>query len=839
MRTRLLMRVSRGTAAALGCVLGAHAAGQDSGTPIPDQPKPVGLPFVSIHPAPLPSTERAASVDVERAITCPPGSVPEGETNCGVPEDTINGGCNALIPSFSNLICGATYCGTGAYNGAVRDTDWYQITVGQKRYLTWTVTSDFRALIGLIAGTNGIPNCAAATGVDPFAIVSPGQTQSVSVCVNAGTWWFFVAPDLNQGNVTCGAKYYATLTCSTTCPSGACCLPDGGCNLVNGLSACAALGGRYQGDLTGCSAIACDPPPNDACANAEEITCNSSSFADTRNATLAPGEQGPACVPDGPGSVWYKFVGTGGSVTFSTCDSANLDPLATDSILGVYLSTNQCLGLFQVGCNDDAACGPTQRLSSVCVSTSPGSTYYIQVLPYNNATRGVYKLDAFCPCTPGVQGACCLANGACQNVSRSQCTFIGGQYRGDGSNCSGVTCENLPPPPNDDCDAAVQLIVPSTTNGYTLYGFSDGDNLPPCGPIASGPGVWYRVSGTGHEITAAVCGGVTDFDSRLYVFCGDCAVPTPLVCVAANDDAAGGCGAGSLVSWCSEPGRNYMILVAGGSASSGHFTLELTQDPAPCPAPASCSASCTVTCPGGSINENEPPCFLGYVDESNGGCGTTPNHFGTIACGQTVCGTSGTFDSISGAPARDTDWFRFTITQESVVTWTVTADFMVQAFILNNDCADTFAYAGRLGNACQPVAVTATLSPGTYNVFVSPQFFNDAVCGSHWKGTLTCTPTPSNGACCLTACSCTLSSEVGCLLTLGGIYWAGAGTTCAQTNCNPCATDFNHDGITNTTDLTRLLLYFGVNGNADVNCDGQTNISDLVLLLVQFGRTCP
>jgi len=62
----------------------------------------------------------------------------------------------------------------------------------------------------------------------------------------------------------------------------------------------------------------------------------------------------------------------------------------------------------------------------------------------------------------------------------------------------------------------------------------------------------------------------------------------------------------------------------------------------------------------------------------------------------------------------------------------------------------------------------------------------------------------------------------------------------------PCATDLNGDRVTNTADLTLLLLRFGQAAPpgspaavADLNADGAVNTQDLTLLLLRFGQACP
>ncbi len=778
----------------------------------------------------------------DRAFTCPPGSFPESETNCGNPEDTVNGGCGAPLQGFSQILCNATICGTTRFDGAVRDTDWYQFSLGAQRQITVRLSSEFKCVFGLVSGTNGIPNCSLATGVSPFAVTLPDETKEVTACLGPGTWWVFVGPDFTQPQQPCGKKYWVKLECATPCPMGACCLPGGNCVETNGPGPCVAQGGRYQGDETFCGFGGCEPPPNDSCAGALNVTCNSTVFADTRNATMEVNEPLPACAPNSvAGSVWFRIVGTGSRLGVTTCDTQTIDANAKDSVVAVYRETTGCVDPIPLNCNDDAACGPQLRHSRVCFNTAPGATYLIQVLPFNEFNRGVFKVDIECVCTevPTI-GACCLANGVCASLSQSGCETSQGVYKGDGTICAQTNCPNLPPPVNDECDAGTPMVtVPGTAVGYTLFGFTDADqSLDDCGPVPSGPGVWYRVIGNGKEITASLCGSAIDFDAYLLVFCGDCATQT-LVCAAGNDNGDFGCGLAPQVTWCSELNRTYSILVAAGSGDSGSFTLTTSTSANTCANPASCVQNCLVPPPSGSTSENEPTCGTGYVDATNGGCGLPGTPRGTISCGQTVHGTSGSYPNSLTTLARDTDWFRFTLTQQSVVTWTVNAEFLAQALILNDNCADQQIFAIAQGNPCQNIVATAILEPGTYNVFVSPQFFGDTTCGTRWKGTLTCAAAAGNGACCLSRCSCVVTSENDCLFNQFGIFFAGPGTTCAQTNCNPCPADINLDGLVNTADLVQFLGSFGRDLRGDFNCSGATDTVDLVFFLGRFGMVCP
>jgi hypothetical protein len=150
---------------------------------------------------------------------CPGGVEEENEPDCGLPTDTVNGGCNSSPPVFSPIECGQTYEGSSAYDGSQRDTDWYEIVVDEPTVFTWTVTAQFRAIIGLAETIPpGSGDCADHTGsINPFARGAVGEVLSVTTdCLPPGTYWFYVVswgPDI----VPCPTPYVATLTCEAPC----------------------------------------------------------------------------------------------------------------------------------------------------------------------------------------------------------------------------------------------------------------------------------------------------------------------------------------------------------------------------------------------------------------------------------------------------------------------------------------------------------------------------------------------------------------------------------------------------------------------------------------------
>jgi hypothetical protein len=148
--------------------------------------------------------------------------------------------------------------------------------------------------------------------------------------------------------------------------------------------------------------------------------------------------------------------------------------------------------------------------------------------------------------------------------------------------------------------------------------------------------------------------------------------------------------------------------------------------------------SCGIAvCPVGAIVEAET-----CGSDLNGGCNMAVPVYDPIACGQTVCGTSW-----SSATTRDTDWYTFTLTQPSTVTWSVDADFPALIGFVDPAVGCTSgAFFNLTLNAgeCSGAVTTQNLAAGTWWVFVSNSTFDDAYgCTSgknKYVGNLTCVP---------------------------------------------------------------------------------------------------
>lgn len=127
---------------------------------------------------------------------------------------------------------------------------------------------------------------------------------------------------------------------------------------------------------------------------------------------------------------------------------------------------------------------------------------------------------------------------------------------------------------NDECEGAIPITVPTIVDGSTTGASIDDASAPSCpGGSITSPGVWYSLIGDGSEIGLSTCAFGTNYDTKLSVYCGEC---DDLTCITANDDIGGFCGVTSAVSFCSQPGIEYKVLVHGWGGQSGDFELLVT-----------------------------------------------------------------------------------------------------------------------------------------------------------------------------------------------------------------------------------------------------------------------
>jgi hypothetical protein len=377
---------------------------------------------------------------------------------------------------------------------------------------------------------------------------------------------------------------------------------------------------------------------------------------------------------------------------------------------------------------------------------------------------------------------------------------------------------------NDACESATpvgETVHTVNNNGAT------NDVASVCTPSINNT-VWfdYLASRSG-TATVTTCSPMRTFDTVLQVFSGTCATLQNLGC---NDDGPPSCTvtgvpfSGSTVSFTAITGTHYLIQVGGYTANvTGTTELTITNVAALgacCLADGTCigpvspvdcatqnggyrgdGSACATTvcipanCPPGTIAENEPSCGV-PTDTTNGGCNSVPPIYTPLAFGQTICGSAGTGLNPAGQQIRDTDWYQFTVTQPTFVTWTVTAEFSVLIGMIAPPCPNLTFIAGTnfVGAPNTTVVSTQVLQPGTYSVVAAPSVFTGINCGSRYLGTLTGEPV---GACCLPS-GCQNLRQSACT-GMGGRFLGGNGTQCgaqvySAASCNNTFEDISTTG---------------------------------------------
>ncbi len=431
-------------------------------------------------------------------------------------------------------------------------------------------------------------------------------------------------------------RFHSGLTCDQAhCfDFGACCLPSGQC-FVTYEEVCILNGGVFAGSSTSCDPNLCpqpigscclddncqsevteadcagswteggscipDPctaPANDSCETATALSiCDSALVSNVS----AADDVTPECEVDGSTidtpthGVWYSVVGNGQTLTATTCNGGTL----VDTRIQVFCECDSSLPCMtgnddsnELGC--DLPDGSFYK-STVSWCAESGRTYYLIVGAYSDGEYGAIELSV----------------------------------SADGNTCAAPACAV---PSNDTCDVAQPLAVGDTVTASTLHAVDDSDGF--CGTHPSLQDLWYEVTGNGETLTASTCNPGTDIDTILQVAC-DCG----LDCVAGDDDSCPASRA-SVVSWCSQAGKNYKVSV-GGYDGAGPIELSVTSDGTPCntsdncPVPGACcmpSGECQVVLEAdctGAYQGNSTSCDPNKCPQPIGACCTGGLCFGT------------------------------------------------------------------------------------------------------------------------------------------------------------------------------------------------------------------
>ncbi|MBK7140676.1 MAG: dockerin type I repeat-containing protein [bacterium] len=260
-------------------------------------------------------------------VTCPPGSIAEGEACVTDGDDTDNGGCNSVPEVYGSVNPGDVICGTSWSSADFRDTDWYLRSFTGDTTVHWTVVANFPVLVYIIDMNLG---CSGAAGVISTS-GDPCDTLVLDAILPAGDYAFFVSPSVFDAQYTCEAGTW-----------------------------------NYTARLD-----AEDPPlapANNNCVDATPI----GDVVNLPFTTVSSTHDGPGACVFGA-NVWYAYTAScTGAARISLCGSSY------DTKLAVYDGAT-CPPGTPIACNDDF-CGVS---SEATVMVTAGETYLIEIGGYD------------------------------------------------------------------------------------------------------------------------------------------------------------------------------------------------------------------------------------------------------------------------------------------------------------------------------------------------------------------------------------------------------------------------------------------------------------------------
>ena len=548
------------------------------------------------------------------------------------PAGPFNDGCNPIVPAIG-FAAATTGCNIGAfsetnlpslcpvgtppYDGT--PAVWYQITGtgNQITISTCNPGTDFDTVIHVFCNdcndlicTGGNDDASGIEVCSTFTWCSIFGERYYVLLSNSGA----DIPGAFEITAVDGAVCANPLPCSP--PIGACCPPFGAVCVpdITQLECEQVMGGTYLGNGSTCAGVSCtegaccDLLDQGNCQVLEQTICESQvpigRFIFFGNGTTCSPNPCPA-----PPTGACCFLDAGGCptcVVTTELDCMNRPGPGIFQGPDIQCTTSICLGSFPVVCG--ACCDDGLGGTGVCTQT----------LQQNCDTVAGFVFFPSTPCSPSpcalAAGRCCFLDGTCQEMSQAACTADpNASFFEPGGNC--LTLCPQPPPTNDTCATAITLVPPATALADNTAA-TDGPQGT-CGVSAPNQDVWYRVVGTGNEMTVTTCNPGTDYDTMIQVWCGDC---LSLTCVDGNDDmgvsACALSGLRSQVVFCTQPGGVYFISVGGWSASEGLSELSLTEG-APCTPTVLClppEGACCIEDPVNpgnfscTDNVNEPDC---------------------------------------------------------------------------------------------------------------------------------------------------------------------------------------------------------------------------------------
>lgn len=378
-------------------------------------------------------------------------------------------------------------------------------------------------------------------------------------------------------------------------------------------------------------------------------------------------------------SDWYQFTVSGAAQAVTATLTSEFPGM-------LRLAPSNCQDP-QIGLTTSAACA-TGTLSTV---VSPG-VYSLSVVPgdidLGESTGGIPVTD------PANQYLVTLD----LDVAPPTCSI----------SCTG----NSEP---DPCGA-------TTDDGCTSGTFLDLalDGSPSCGEVFADGGVrdvdWYQF---GVAVPTAVTISIeSEFPSQVLL--GKCSVLPGFVTILQQDNGSGCLADPAMLTMTLEPGAYFVTVTIG----TGPLGIGNVLNGFPCSGGNNSyriSMSATPPAPTCQVLSAGAPEIESCGETNNNGCNMLTPTFETVVLGETRRGTSW-----ADASSRDTDWWTFTLTEPTQVSWVITGELPLNSFIVaaspaGCDASLIISQFVVSAGACVPTpSGTIDLPCGSYSLFVGP-----------------------------------------------------------------------------------------------------------------------
>ncbi|MFA7331643.1 MAG: hypothetical protein WC326_11290 [Candidatus Delongbacteria bacterium] len=292
-----------------------------------------------------------------------------------------------------------------------------------------------------------------------------------------------------------------------------------------------------------------------------------------------------------------------------------------------------------------------------------------------------------------------------------------GAYTLDVSSAGGNPCDTYAVVNLGDISAANYDNTFTTAGAPTVYGNSAPDI-----------GYDFTVSEAG-DYFFSTCYTNTLFDSDFYLLSTNpcAAVPTQLQYVDGSC-TGGGDSYNANAIWTLTPGSYHLVVTCyyAGTSGSGRLTVE---QQAPC-VPYDCTDV-----------PLEGEAYYTDTDVTNGGCNMGTPEYGTLSCGDELCGNFHTFySSVDLQDSRDMDWFQFSMTQNAPVTFTANscANGYNMWVFADDNCLLATQYGFATGPAGDLSLTTPCLPVGNYLFVIAPSGYTNVPIETGYHVSMTC-----------------------------------------------------------------------------------------------------